>query len=63
MMFVTVLTLGVIILALHLFLFRWLVVKIFIIVFWLTSKKEEVSKHQTCLEGFQPQLSAYCSMI
>lgn len=54
LIFVAVLTVGVIVLALHLFLLRWLVLKIFILVFWLTSNKEEVSKHQTCLEEFQP---------
>lgn len=47
MIFIMVLTLDVIILALHLFFFRWLVVKVFIVVFWLTSNKEEANKHQT----------------
>ena len=45
MIFGTVLKLGVIVLAIHLFWFRWLVVKIFMVIFWLTSKKEEVNKH------------------
>lgn len=63
MIFVTVLPLGVIVLALHPFPFRWLVVEIFINVFWLISNKEEASKQQTCLEEFQLQLSVYCSMV
>lgn len=50
---------GVTVIALHLFLFRWSVVKIFILVFGLTSNKKKVNKYQTCLGGFQPQLSVY----
>lgn len=54
MMFLTVLTVGVIAFTLQLFLLSWLVLNGFILVFWLTLTKEEVSEHQTCLEEFQP---------